>query len=99
MCYYVRVLRYSPEFTAIPYRNFANYFPITEKKDKLGCRYVMIHLYDLLKEKRDWRKADWKRPTKLEESLWKLDKDVRETMPEEIKRTLRQEPYTTVGEY
>ncbi len=96
---HVRVLRYSPEFTAVPYRNFANYFTLAERKDKLGCRYVMVHLFDLLPETRKWRKAHWKRPTKLEEPLWKLDKDVRKIRPEEIRSILKQKPHTTVGEY
>ena len=59
----------------------------------------MIHLYGLLPEMRKWRSEHWKTTLHPEHGLWKLEKDVRQTTPQEIKDILKEKSYTTIGEY
>lgn len=96
---HVRVLKFDPKYTAIPYRNFATYVPLT-RKELLGSRYVMIHLNALLEETREWKNVHWKKAIHdLDEPLWRVEKDIRQMTPSEVVRTIKGKPSMTVGEY
>ena len=96
---HTRVLKFSKEFTAIPYRSLAHYVPLT-RETRWESRYVMIHLNNLLEETRWWRNIHWKKaiqdPSK---PLYTLDKDIRQMSPVEILGKIKGKPDTTIEEY
>jgi len=98
MAPHVRVLKFAPDFRAVPRKALSNFYPLT-KKDRMGRVYLMIHLYALLPEVRKWRSEHWKTTRHPEHLLWKLDKDVRRMTQKEIREVFKTEPYMTLGEY
>jgi len=96
---HTRVLKYSPEFSAIPYRNLARYYPLG-RNDRMESRYTMIHLNALLEETRWWRNIHWKKAIQdPDEPLWSLDRDIRKMKPKEVIAVIKGKSDTTIGEY
>jgi len=94
---HTRIMRFSPELTAIPYRTACYYRPLT-KQDRMGNNRVLIHLCNF-KERMDWRVKHWKKIPHGSWPLWKLSKDVRTMTPDEIKIELQRDPDISVEDY
>lgn len=95
---HVRVMKWFPELTAIPYRTACNYRPL-EKKDRVGSVRVLIHLASLNLDIMKWRKEHWKPNRPGYEALWLLPRDIRDMSPDEIKDVVKQGPNLTVDEF
>lgn len=95
---HIRVMKYSPDLTAVPFRSLCTYLPITGEQ-KISRTRITIHLTFLSQEKRIFRLKNWRNTTEPDEKLCCLDKDVRTMSMPEIREAEEKGPYTTVKEY
>lgn len=100
MCSHVRVFKYTPAITTVPWRHdwLRNPTPFS-RKEFLRDEFTLIHLSHLTDEIRQWRGKYWRSFPEESRSLWRLEKDVRETSSEEIKNKLKQPSDLTIGDY
>lgn len=95
---HTRIIKYTPEFMAYPYRNTCFYWPLT-RDNRIGASYIAVHLALLNAERRKWRDIHWKEKLPNDTPLWNLPKDAVGMSPVEIKNILKQKPDLTIGEY
>lgn len=95
---HTRIMKFSHDLTALPYRTACYYRPLT-KQDRIGSTKVLIHLAGLTREKRKWRNNHWKPNAKESEPLWRLPKMIYEMSPDEIKAELSRDPDMTIEDY
>jgi hypothetical protein len=97
---HVRIVKYYPELTSVPYRWRTNYWPL-KKADKMGDDFTLIHLSLLTQESFDWKVKYWKasKDAIIRWPLWKVGKDVRTCVADEIHRVLKSDPDLTVEEF
>lgn len=96
---HTRIFKYFPELTAIPYRWRTNYLPL-KRSERTGSDFSLVHLSLLTKDAIDWRSKYWSEtPLNTAMALWRVGKDVRKCMPEEIKTIKKREPDLNVYEY
>jgi len=98
MTHHTRVVKYSPDLIALPYRTLCNYLPHT-KEERMAYTRLTIHLAALTAGKRAWRKKSWRTWIDSSEKLHTLEKDVRRMSMPEIKAVQDREPDITAGEY
>ena len=95
---HIRILKYSSDLTAIPFRSCCNYLPIVQE-ERLARTRVTIHLAHLTLGKRTWRMKYWRNYADKSELLHCLDKDVRTMSMPEIRAAQEKKSCMTVGEY
>lgn len=97
---HVRILKYFPELTALPYRWRTNYMPL-RREDKMGDDFTLIHLSLLTPESLDWKIRYWQADGEEIKKwpLWRTGKDVRQCVAGEIHEILKRNPDMTVSEF
>ena len=97
---HVRILRYFPELTALPYRWRTNYMPL-RREEKMGDDFTLIHMSLLTQESLNWKIQYWQASGEkmMEWPLWRTGKDVRHCTSEEIHNILKRPSDLTISDF
>jgi len=93
--------KYDPNMSALPYRRWQIYKPLT-KDDLFQSKHTRIHLAYLTLKKREWRNNTWRSDVFSERDgeMWFLGKDAREVTSQEYFDILKKKkPDSSIKEY
>jgi len=93
--------KYDPNMSALPYRCWQIYKPLT-KNDLFQSKHTRIHLAYLTLKKREWRDKAWRYDAFSERDgeMWFLGKDAREVTSQEYFDILKKKkPDSSIKEY
>ena len=86
--HHVFIMKWNRELRGLPRRSWALYHPLCVS-DLMRVEYYSVHLACLNDIIRKWRNKEWKKDDVEGSKLYKLDKNVTEMRPDEIKNILK----------